>query len=301
MYSTRFEGTQLSGVMPDGKQEMKLVFDKHFLRQDRGEEGDSESVPGYRFRAVPLFVSVLPESCCDEDEKLGDDDLDSVDEFMTCLDLMESGLFEDNRYGIERLIYLVNSELVNSKKTGSMARALVGEGAGERQTERFRAIFLTYICTTNAKSRGGFDGLLDSDSDSSRTSSEFSSCYSDIGGSLGCARTLQVPAMRILASSLELVASDYTLEETKLDLTSRFWTLVLASIAQVMEVANMRRIEATLSIKCMRLLQSMEPSTIDPFIRYSLMPFIVHAHEFGLSAGDKGLTRESKMLLDAVN
>jgi hypothetical protein len=304
MYSSRFEGTQLSGVAPAGKQEMKLVFHKHFSRRNVREDGFGASELGFprRFRAaVPLVVSVLPESCCGDDEKLGDDDLDSVDEFMTCLDPMESNMFEDNRYGIERLIKLVNSELVNSKKTGSIAQALICGGAGDRHKERLRATFLTYICTTNEKSGDFFDGLLDSDSDSSRTSSELGSCHSDIGGSFGFTVTLKVPAMRILASSLELIASQYKLEGPRLDLSSKFWTMVLASLAQMMEIVNLRRIEATLSIKCIRLLRSMEPSTFDPFIRYSLMPFVVHAHEFGTSVGDQGLIRESKMLLDGLN
>jgi hypothetical protein len=154
--------------------------------------------------ACPL---VLPESCCGDVEKLSDDDLDSVDEFMTCfLDLMESNLFEDNRYGIERLIKLANSELVNSKKMGLIVQALICRDAGGRHTEQFWATFLTYICTTNEKAGDFLDGLLHSVTLTAvgQVPNLAASCHSDIGGSFGgCTVTLKVPTIRVLVSSLE--------------------------------------------------------------------------------------------------
>ena len=297
--TTRYEGTQLSGIKPGSQEEMKIEFHQRFDCGDSKRESCYEGIsqiPHRRLSSIPKVISILPEGSCGEDEKLGESDIDLVDELMACLDLLESNYFEDNRHGIERFMKLVNYELVNSVGHGSIASALICGDPSNRSSERLRSIFLTYFCHT--KTEYSMDSLLGSDSDSS--SSESGASYSEVGDAFSLMGNLKLPATRILASSLEMVWSQYKYEESNLDLSSQFWTKILASITQTMESISEHRIEASLSIKCIRLLRNMDPTTIDPFLQYSLMPFIVHAREFGTSEGDLGLVRESKLLLDGI-
>lgn len=296
---TQYEDTQLGDIKLGSNDETKMEFRKHFDREDEHMESFYKGISRVahrRLSSIPKVISILPEENCGEDEKLGEGDIDLVDELMACLDLLESHYFEDSRHGIERLMNLANYELVNSIGNGSIAQALVCGDSNNRSSERLRSCFLTYFCHT--KSSGSMDCLLVSDSDSS--SSESGTTYSEVGDSFSLLGSLKVPTTRILASSLELVCSQYKFKEAKLDLSSEFWTKILASIAQTMECISEHRIEASLSIKCIRLLRNMEPTTIDPFLRYSLMPFIVHAREFGTSERDLGLVRESELLLDGL-
>ena len=94
-----------------------------------------------------------------------------------CLDLLESRTkFEDNRVGIERLVVLINDELVNSKINGGIAEMLIFGGfdgkhadgsSDNRVAARLRSVFPSYLCDIiKIKNRVDGDGLLSSDSDS---------------------------------------------------------------------------------------------------------------------------------------
>jgi len=66
-------------------------------------------------------------------------------------------------------------------------------------------------------------------------------------------------------------------------------------------------IEAALVVKGYRLLHRLQPRLMGPYVRYSLLPFVSNAHEFGKqrqgtrrSAGDKMLVRECERLLKSL-
>jgi hypothetical protein len=297
MLAARYRDTPIGGVERVGtadKREMKLVFQTHFLRFDNVNDKamvdlKSKPLPGPRTSSVPTVITCWPETS-GEEQKYNEEDLDSVDEFKVCLDLLESKLYEDNRYGIERLMKLVNSELVNSKKSGSIAHALLCGDSSKAETERLRNVFLSYFCESinPHTSRDSFD-----EDESSEESSRYSDFEESAGRHMG---SLKLPALRVVASTLELLAG-LEKKENKVDLSSTFWRRVLGSIVGMLEVVSVRSIEATLSIKCIRLLRKLEPKTIDPYIRYSLLPLVLHAYQFGISGGDRMLVRESERLL----
>lgn len=293
MLAARYRGTPIGGggfstgqENPGKRDIIKSVFQSHFLRGGSHDAAKMTDGLVHRVSMVPIAITCGAE-CHVEEQKHCDDD--SLDELRMCLALLESGLFEDNRYGMERLMKLVNSELVNSKRIGSVAHALVCGDSGILETERLRNVFLAYFCESNICHE-----CQDTDTDSDDSTSTCSGLAEYAGRHLGA---LKLPALRILASALDLVVMMEKTEENLVDLSSIFWIRLLGSMAEMTEVVHSRRIEATLSIKCIRLLRSMQPNTIDPYVRYSLLPFVLHAHGFGTTRGDRMLVREAAKLL----
>lgn len=208
-------------------------------------------------------------------------------EFLGFLNLLEI----DHAHGMERLIRLVNSELVNFKQENSIAESLVcGTELGcHSETERLRRILVA--CLSNSTFRRYDDG------DWSQSSDE----YSDLTSMTGSVQGLRLPALRVLASCLELVAMLPNGKERHVNLSCPFWSDILGGLADSTEIVAESRAEATLSIKCIRLIHEVQPKMMEPFIRYSMLPFIVHANEMAHLEGDRMLLRETTKLLKSFN
>jgi len=287
--------------------EMTLIFRKHFAREkeptDKEHEQRNNSGRYHKAKSIiPSMITIGPSAPSSPLHRGGidskhsqdsQDDDNSLHSFQTCLSLLESDYNRnDCRTGMERLIKTVNSELVNFKKEGTIAMALVcGVDLGCRsETERLRKVILA--CFSENASAFYKRGIS---SDSSSASDSYEN--STLTDSYGCLMDLKLPALRILASSLDLIAMLGPSVHSQVDLSSTFWMLILGSMSEATEVVAESRIEATLSIKCFRLLHQMQPKTMEPFIRYSLLPFLMHAYGFGKEHGDRMLVRETERLL----
>jgi hypothetical protein len=301
MFTALFKCTPIGGVEPGGKKgrnEMNLAFRPRFRTPNwQKDKTIVESRPSYlpgkhRIGQVPDMICCQPHNRNSEEHKVCDD-LDPFGEIDVCLELMESGLYEDNRYGMERLVKLVNSELVNSKKRGSIAHALVCGASNYIEADRLRTVFLTYFCETGVSG----ESRVEEEEEKAEDSSTYSDLEEAAGRHMG---ELKKPALRVLASTLQLIANLERMKENNIDISSNFWRHVLASMAGMTEVVGARRVEVTLSIKCLRLLLQMEPTTMSPYIRYTILPYVLHAKEFGVSKGDRILARESEKLLNSL-
>jgi hypothetical protein len=234
-----------------------------------------------------------------EEKKQADED--SLDEFHICLGLLESGDYDENRGGLERLIYKVNTELVNSAKINeSMAHVLACGGPQSDDNRRLRAAFLSFFCfeENGALSPTDFVGIeanfdtyyRHNDIDERSMDSDFDQPAGKHNGAL------RLPALRVLASSLELLASSKG-EGQKLDIESTFWRLVLTSLSNMVENVEARRMDAALSIRCLRLLCQVETPLISSLVRYSLFPCILHAKDVGNQTRYRMLVKEVDALL----
>jgi hypothetical protein len=211
---------------------------------------------------IDLVIDCAPQNYAEEQKGEGEEEEAAAaeeEEYGSFLSLMESEIHEDNRYGMQRLMQLANSEFVNLKQNGTIAQALIcGDYTSHYDcAERLRCVFLSFLSS----------------------------------------KVLRLPALRVLASSIELIIS---LERTKpcdVNFSSRFWRATLETFANNLEDEEVERIEATLSIKCLRLLQTIDPPTINPFIRYSMLPYILNAHHLATIERDRVLQRESTKLL----
>jgi hypothetical protein len=205
-----------------------------------------------------LVIDCAPQNYAEEQKGEEEAAAEKEEEYGSFLLLMESEIHEDNRYGMQRLMQLANSEFVNLKQNGTIAKALIcGDYTSNYDcAERLRGVFLSFLSS----------------------------------------QVLRLPALRVLASSIELIIS---LERTpcKVNFSTRFWRATFETFANILEDEEVERIEATLSIKCLRLLQTIDPTTINPFIRYSMLPYILNAHHIATIERDRVLQRESTKLL----
>ncbi len=233
---------------------------------------------------VPSMITIYPHPSSSALE-VGIDLSQSVDArskdccpntLFTCIILMENELcIVDCRIGMEMLVMAVNSELVNLKKQDSIAQAIVcGTEVGYKsETERLRNLFSSCF-PEHAYKRRSHEHVRVTD-----------------------LNNLKLPALRVLASSLELVSMLDANFVREIDLTSMFWVTLLRSMTETVQFVAESRLEATLSIKCIHLLYKLQPSTMGPYIRYSLLPYLLYAFEFGRENGDRMLLREAKTIL----
>lgn len=207
-------------------------------------------------------VECNTQAYSNEEQKGESVDGDSA-KYSSLLMLLESDFGQDNQYGMQRLVMLANTEFVNSEHKGSVAEALVF-GVDTDSAERLRLSFLRHL-----NSEG-----------------------------------LRLAAFRVLASTLELVKMQMRgTNAIKLDFTSRHWRGLLEVLgAYNREVEEIERAEATLSIKCLRVLLSLDQtSAIESYIRNTFLSYIQTAYLQACDANDRRLQREAKGMLTSLD
>jgi hypothetical protein len=245
-------------------------------------------------KIVISFSKSYEEECKNHDtDSYSSHSHQSIDDRMICLELLESNHYGENRRGMERLVAFANSDLVNSRGSNSICYALVCGSENSEYATRLQNVFLSYFCDVDLiQASPSFENVEDSDSDS---------CYSDIDDAAGRHMgELRLPALRAMVSSLELVAGLERTEFDNVDLLSPFWCSIVLSMSQMLEVVSIRPMHASLSIKCIRLLYSMDPDALNPVLTSTLMPFLLHAYEYGQTKRNKMLERESLRLLKSL-
>lgn len=271
-------------------EESKMEHFDQDIYSGYSQEKSPSKVFSQRFGDARIVIIGGP-SDYHEEQKSWEEDHERLDELEMCLDILESTLLEENRRGMERLIALVNSELVDFKGEESVAHALLcGEATNERSV-RLRNVFMSYFCDED-----GSTSESNSEDDDSACS-----CYSDVqeysGRHMGA---LKLPALRVLVSSLELVSMLDKVPTNKIDLYSSFWKGISKSMSDLIEAVSSRKLDAALSIKSIRLMGKMEPRIVKSLVRYSLLPYILHAREFGTNTNYRMLVREADKLLASL-
>lgn len=105
--------------------------------------------------------------------------------------------------------------------------------------------------------------------------------------------TLHLLALKALAHALE--TSNTNSKDTSVDLDCVFWQTVLQAYYKNIQQANQRPIEASLSIRSLRLLQALEPSTMAT-MQQPLRQFLQVAHEYGRQHS-RSLQNETELLM----
>eukprot|EP00526_Cylindrotheca_closterium_P014803 CAMPEP_0113644762 /NCGR_PEP_ID=MMETSP0017_2-20120614/23566_1 /TAXON_ID=2856 /ORGANISM="Cylindrotheca closterium" /LENGTH=274 /DNA_ID=CAMNT_0000556405 /DNA_START=56 /DNA_END=880 /DNA_ORIENTATION=+ /assembly_acc=CAM_ASM_000147 len=210
---------------------------------------------------VQTVVECAAQAYNNEEHKSESVDGDSA-KYSSLLMLLESDFGQDNQYGMQRLVTLANGEFVNSESKGSVAEALVFD-VDTDSAERLRCSFLRHLNS----------------------------------------EVLRLAAFRVLASTLELAKMQMRgTNAIKLDFTSTYWRGLLEVLgAYNKEVEEIERAEATLSIKCLRVLLSLDQtSTIEYHIRNTLLSYIQTAYHQACEANDRRLQREAKGMLSSL-
>ena len=240
-----------------------------------------------------------------------------------CLTLLESDRYDDQCLGIERLVSICNRELVNTKlDDNSIAYVLTVATATTTRTTatksqpppdnntsisntefstRLRTVFLGFFCD---------NGVEQHDQDE------------ELHQQQRC--SFKVPALRILVSSLELISRTSGTRESaissSLNLLDGFWKSMMMYMTECVQElrvdnddddddnrrsnipaaalsASCTRFEAALVVKLFRLLQRIEPKMMTPYVRYTLLPYISNAQEYGHTTSDRMLVRECDRLI----
>ena len=245
--------------------------------------------------AVFSAISVHHNDVEEEKERFDDD---SLEEFKITLALLESTDFDENKQGMERLVCIANSELVNSIICPwSIARLLTEEVPKQNHdAQRLQAALLTYFCDLNTLGLSPIallqSGECLSDDDDSLASTNNENAGKHNG-------RLRLAGLRVLASSLQLLASTHD-HDGKVELESPFWKLMIQSLSNILEAPNSQRIEAAFAVKCIRLLRELEPESIDSVVQHSMLPYVLHARDFGRHNRCRMLVREAEALLARV-
>jgi len=199
----------------------------------------------------------------DNDEEHKSESVDGDSaKYSSLLMLLESDFAQDTQYGMQRLVTLANSEFVNSEYKGSVAEAIVFNVDSD-SAERLRSSFLRHLNS----------------------------------------EVLRLAALRVLASTLELAKMHMRGKNTvEVDFASRHWGGLLTALARNTEVEEIERAEATLSIKCLRLLLSLDSTTtVDSYIRCSRLSYVEDSYRQASEANDRRLEREAKGMLSSLD
>lgn len=191
----------------------------------------------------PVIYCEIKDVTCEEEYK--ENDYEEQVDLGYFLTLLESESHEENRNGMFLLMQQVNTDLVESKRNESIAQILLLPDAADSTKDKRHV----YKLVTASRLRFAFLRFLASES-------------------------LRLSALRVLVSSLQLV--EITNESDKIELSSHFWKHVLGIVSKNIQNREISVLEASFTIKCLRLLHSMDPERIEPYVRYSLLPYILH-------------------------
>jgi hypothetical protein len=192
------------------------------------------------------------------------------------IDLLESQDLDENRMGMQRLV-LATKPVPTTPGDELVARALVYGGTNEEsREERLRDIFVTFLCTVDDEDDAD-DAFWFSDDDDS--------IYSDgedgpRGKSWGALHTL---ALRVVVNALEQILSTDTDDTTAsiIDFADSFWKQVVSTLIHNVELCHNREDVTMYSLKCLRLLHTLEPIVVKPLLQQTLMPYLLYLQDYG--------------------
>ena len=207
----------------------------------------------------------------------------------SCIDLLSSTDVDQNRVGMQRLMFLTKLRMMRNGSTSSdqASFAIIYGGKQGSFQDRLRNIFLSFLYNhddDNEDNDEDYDYNDDHD-DLSCVSSEdsiFSVENKVPGGKYNGA--LHAFALRVLANALEQIVSLPIIvtapEFDGIDLSDDIWKQITCTLSEDVEMFHSRDI-VVYAMKCLRLLHTIEPNVVLPMLRYNLLPYLVHLRDYG--------------------
>ena len=197
------------------------------------------------------------------------------------VELLESNCLDQNRLGMESLQVLTDPTKVTMLDADRISHILIaGDGHGDtRLREKFKTYFVG-IEKRDSEAAGEYDSDDDTDQSGRYAKGEF------FGGN-------HMFALHSLSNALESCARCQ--RPLRMDANQEFWVAVVNALIYNLKVAAGRPLEAALSAKCIRLVQSMEPGAMTSF-KTELLPHLESAYHYGRSH-NLWLQQESEQLI----
>jgi len=191
------------------------------------------------------------------------------------LRMLGSKRLDENRMGLESLCSLTNPSRVLAEEAEKAACSILSDN-------QLQGLLEKYFMQMKLSKQGSVGSDYDDDTMD----------YED-GQFVGCCHIL---ALRLLSNVLELTDTVHS----KIDLSSPFWQTVLQALYYNANVAASRPLEASLSIKSLRFLQTLEPSILSAASgERHLQEVLANAHQFGRQH-NRSLEVESERLMGCL-
>ena len=200
-----------------------------------------------------------------------------------CIALLSDDNYENNKTGLEKLLQPETEDFQDV-----IAKSIVyGDGGGGNETASSREN------EVGQHLRRGLVVFLSCNFDDDDEDSIYSSEYDDNRDDNtddrkdDCGKpdtqwyspTLHLLALHLVVHSLELILSSDS-EHISIDFKDPFWTRVVPSIVHNVEQMTDPTITGV-SLKCLRLLHSLEPLLVKHMLQLSLMPYLIYLKEYG--------------------
>ena len=207
-----------------------------------------------------------------------------------CLVMLRSGQEEQIGQALKYLCLLTDSSKTSADLVDRVSRVIVfGDDDGEFTV---KDVLWHYFAGIEAPRNDGSDNTGSWDDDNANGRLQYAQ-----GRVFG---TLHLLGLRIISQALESVAwqkKKSPMLLPHLDFTSLFWKIVEEALLYNLNIAEQRPLEAALSAKCIRLIQSLEPKVLGvPCSKTALLPSLFNAHQFGRTH-HRWLEHESRYLI----
>jgi hypothetical protein len=263
------------------------VIEMHRLRRSlfyavlTGEEPNSDVMGTYatvsRNSICPIIRKMYQEDTRTKTSEAESQKEACNEDLEMCHDLLESNLEDQNRLGMESLMFLTDKAVVATTTALQVSRALVlGQGLC---AESLREELLFYFRAVKSV-------------DDTRPNEDEAFVCEEIHN----VAAMHNLALRALRNALKLIAGLDGINSGDIDLSSAFWKTILGSILYNITEAIRLPQEAALSTKCIALLEQIAHEDISCWIENNLLPALIKAYKFG-KAHNLELEQESGSLL----
>lgn len=199
-----------------------------------------------------------------------------------CNDLFDSRFEDQNRLGMESLLFLTDSTTVTKCTVQFISGALLfGEGPC---AQGLRDELLYYFRLTEHEEDREDASWLNEDNDTFE--------YAE-GHNFAVMHFL---ALRVLSNSLQTTTELEEVNSKAIDLSCEFWKTVCRALEYNLKEAVRRPQEATLSAKCLNLIEQMGCDEVCNWVGDRLFAVLIQANRFG-KAHDFQLEQETARLL----
>jgi hypothetical protein len=208
-----------------------------------------------------------------------------------CLNFLTDDCIVQNRLGLEQLNALMQPttpDEIFPAQAKLISHALI-YGGGEATPEAvLRQVFAALFCE-----KEDCDESLDQDFEEEDLDNKDGD--HPWGRHFGA---LHLPAIKLLITCLEIIQGETKYKRKTIDFASQVWGSMFDTLAHNIRECHHDSAEFTgYSVKCLRILHELEPTTIGPIVKYTLFPFLISAQEYGNMQGGRMLEEESQELL----
>lgn len=197
-----------------------------------------------------------------------------------CRALLQSKNFDQQRLGMEQLVFLTDSSSIQFRTAEDVSRALLYEEDHCPCAQPMRDEFMKYFGDSNLQLIAiNYDDI---------ESAEFTEAH--------MFTVMHSLALEALANALQVVTVDQKDSEKRINLDSEFWRTISKALLYNLVDAVARPQEAALSAKCLAQLGDVVPGATHRLVKDQALPYLVRAHKFG-EAHHLSLERESQRLI----